>query len=1464
MNVVEERLDAETFRQWESSLDHDEFATLDELCLFMEKRCRSLRPYVEDKSSSKLNAVPTKKPSIRPSASMSTFHTSTSASCVVCGASHIIESCPKFLNMNVFNRIKALRQRRLCFKCLKARHQSTECDQATCSQCSGKHHELIHFNRSSTGKSSTDTSSTAANDTTVVSHFGNRENQSPQVLLSTALVMEDGSDEKLRVLLDSGSQASFIAENCAQRLRLCRKRTSVPINGLGVANAGRADARVNLKIRSNVDHIFVLEVEALVLKKLTNRLPNHEILPANRPKFMGISLADPQYYMPGEIDMLIGSDVYGKLLADGLIRAENGTTAQNTSLGWIISGPIQNGHQTTPSCGVALISMHLQIETDLRRFWEIEEVGVANPLTSEEEICEKHFTDTHIRDTEGRYVVKLPFKATTSELGNSRSAAVKRLLQMERRLSNRPQLKNEYVSFMREYSALGHMELAKTKCWNDATSYYLPHHCVLKESSSTTKLRVVFDASCKTSSGISLNEKQLIGPKLQDDLFRIILRFRRHLVAMTADIAKMYRQVRVHPEDQQFQKIVWREDPKDDIQDWLLTTVTYGMAAAPYLAIRSLRQLAVDEYISFPNACKVVLSDFYVDDMITGCDNVNEAIELQAELRMLLSRGGFELRKWSSNNTKILVLIPVDDRESKLPLNLSDDSAVNALGLHWYPSSDSFGFQVKLPNLGGPITKRSILSTVARLFDPLGFLSPTIVLAKIMLQQLWTAGVTWDEEVSSDIAEKWLNYRNTLSNLEALRIPRWIGIRREQKCQIHAFCDASESAYGAVVYARSESADGTVAIQFITAKTKVAPIQQITVPRLELCAAVLLSKLLAYVGSTLNLEEMDYYAWSDSQVVLAWIRKLPRQWKTFVANRVSFIQSSTSPDRWRYVPSASNPADCASRGVMPSDLAPHPLWFNGPEWLKKDASCWPEMIPAAKVETEVDEKPSVTVLSATTITNWSLLDRYSDLRTLRRVTAYVLRFVWNAKNGKSKRKIGLLSTSELKKALHFWIKRDQRSEFSAELKCCRDGSNLPKKSRLNGLIPFIDKDGLLRVGGRVKSANIPVGEAHQIILPDKSILTNLIIADNHIKLLHGGVQLMLGYVRNKYWILNARSRMRQYIHRCMKCYRQKPKPCQQLMGDLPPERVTPSRPFLRTGVDYAGPILVKNSTGRGSRTSKAYICLFVCFSTKAVHLETVSDMTTKAFLAAYRRFTARRGHCADMFSDCGTYFVGAQRELGKLLEHLRSKEHNELISRTLTNDGTNWHLIPPGSPHIGGLWEAGVKSVKHHLKRFIGENKLTFEEFATTLAEIEACLNSRPLCAQTDDPDDNTALTPGHFLIGEPMELVPEPNLTSIPVNRLDRWKLMKQMTQHFWYRWHKEYLLTLQERPKWQQSQSNVEVGRLVVVKDERLPPAKWMLARIIETHPGRDGRIRVVTLRCNNGTTKRSIHKICVLPVE
>lgn len=419
-----------------------------------------------------------------------------------------------------------------------------------------------------------------------------------------------------------------------------------------------------------------------------------------------------------------------------------------------------------------------------------------------------------------------------------------------------------------------------------------------------------------------------------------------------------------------------------------------------------------------------------------------------------------------------------------------------------------------------------------------------------------------------------------------------------------------------------------------------------------------------------------------------------------------------------------------------------------------------------------------------------------------------------------------------------------------------------RRSPLRLLNPFIRKDELIiRVGGRLENATIPYNRKHPILLPKKNLLVDLIFRDTHELTMHAGPSHLLAAVRRKFWPIDGRNKARTVVHTCITCFRYRPSIAEQIMGDLPSVRVNQKRVFSNVGIDYCGPFYTKGNRKQGP--TKCYLCIFVCMPTKAAHIELVSNLTTDAFVGALKRFWARRGYPSNIYCDNGTNFVGADRELRKMLQQFNTQQHKSSVAEVSSQLGIQFHFIPPRSPSFGGLWEACVKSTKEILQKVTMDVLLTHEEMITTLAQVEACLNSRPLTPLSSDPQDLEPLTPGHFIIGGPIESFPEPDLQTIPCNRLSRWQQMQRVFQEFWARWHKEYLPTLQKRYKWPGTKPNLTVGDMVLLQDDNQPPFKWSIARVVKTIPGADGNVRVADVLVGNNTTyRRSIHKLCPLP--
>ena len=767
-----------------------------------------------------------------------------------------------------------------------------------------------------------------------------------------------------------------------------------------------------------------------------------------------------------------------------------------------------------------------------------------------------------------------------------------------------------------------------------------------------------------------------------------------------------------------------------------------------------------------------------------------------------------------------------------------------------------------------------MLSDISTIFDPLGLLTPVTLKLKLIMQSCWVRGVDWDEELPSDVQSEFMKWRKTLPVITKLKIPRHT---LKKRFELHLFCDASELAYAACIYVRCLDTQET---NLLVSKSKVAPLKPLTVPKLELCAAFLGCNLLKAVLPILEKIKFipeQIHGWTDYTLVLSWLQEIPRSWNTFIANRVQAIQDILKLKHWKHVPSEDNPADLATRGISADQLDSAALWWNGPKWL--GSLSIPKQPQTSKTDNERKKSHILCFLrpfSDTQDQDRFNLNEQCTLSKAIQVHCYVRFFIdkLRMKNSGLKKllflkKNGPRSLKFRQKVLENIVRWEQGLHFEEEIACLQNERLLPRKSPLLQLHPFIE-DGILKVGGRIRNSwTSAETKRFPILIPKESPLSRLIIVDVHLKMLHAGANATLAEIRRNFWIIHAKTLIRKHIHNCIKCFRYNSRIQAPLMGDLPEERITPSPPFTYTSVDFTGAFTVKDFQTK--EIFKCYMALFVCFSTKAIHLELVSSLSTPACTAALRRFVARRGAPIRIYSDNGTNFVGTANEL-KLLEEISSHDYTKESLPNLAVDlGSQWFMIPPGSPHWGGLWESGIKSAKHHLKKTMGNNVLNYEELATLLCDIEAILNSRPLIEASDDPTDDTVLTPSMLVNGKEIrylsvaEKISPLQICEEEVNPQRRWIFLKRLISLFWKRWSSEYLTTLQTRRKWiREANSNLEEGDVVFVTDETTPPLQWPLGRIVEVYRGKDKICRVVKVRTARGEYVKPAIKLRKLPLS
>ena len=1242
-SLLELKLDSVTMFEWQRhSQEHSDVPDCDELLEFIDLRAQAAEATVTERKPKSNHPPPHHK--AKPVPAFAVTSKEAESSCIGCrGEKHPLYCCSKFRSMSHDEMIALLKQHGHCLNCLRPGHFVKDCKSLHhCKVCQKPHHSLLHIDK----PPRVDHADVPAN------HASVRIQSNVLLMTCRVLVQSPQGVMQVRALLDPGSATSFISERVAQTLHLCRFSQTIGISGitgLSLEDSNRSIA--SFKIASVHTPSQRLNVIAVIVPRVTCDLPTHPVaLNREWEHIRGLRLADPDFGKPGRIDVLLGAEAFGDVICHGRRKGHRGSpTAIKTTFGWVLAG------NTNTECPGTVSSHHVSVLTGddlLRQFWEVEEKSVANStLTPEERTVLNHFDVHHSRDSEGRFMVPLPKRPTSSKLGESRTQAVRRFISFERMMHAKGHFE-EVEGVIDEYFVSKHAEPVPRADLEKPPSevFYLPMHIVRKESSTTTKIRAVFDASAKTSTGTSLNDL-LVGPTMHPPLVDVLIRFRSHRIALIADVSRMYRAVLLSDADKDLHRFVWRNNPKAPLLDFRMTRVTFGVSSSSFVANMCVKQNALDYGMEYPNAAKAVNESFYVDDCLTGSDTLEGAVELHRELQALLGKGGFLLRKWNTSEPSVLQHVKPDLRDSQCTLSISDpDSYTKTLGIEWNSSNDHFRLTVAdLPQVNG-LTKRGLVSDIAKTFDILGWYSPTIVKAKILLQMLWSEKTGWDDPVPGTILEEWLQWRSELHLLSSHHIPRCYypkGVTITFM-QLHGFSDASEKAYSGAVYLRMEDSNGTVHTSMVMSKTRVAPIKRQTIPRLELCGALVMAQILSQCKDVLKIPIDHTYAWTDSTIVLSWLQGSPHRFKSFVGNRVAQIMELIPPHRWRHIISEDNPADCASRGMYPSEILNHTLWWNGPEWLKLDPEQWPKQ-PGIKSVSSPEEADELCSAACTALVQSSPtlipFDRFSTFLHLVRVTAWVIRFVNNCRSKEHNTQVckNPISVQELNHATCYWVKVIQNESWNSEIDAIKGGSRLKQTSRILTLKPFIDEAGILRVGGRQENTKLSFDNRHPIILPSNHPLVKLLIRAEHIHLLHAGHLLTSASLSRRYHIVGGHKAIRSITRNCVTCRRRSAKPNAQLMGQLPKERVTPDAVFSNVGLDYAGPVYLKQGSTRKPLIVKAYVCAFVSLSTRAVHIEAVSDLTSEAFLACLRRFISRRGKPTLLWSDHGTNFVGAKR-----------------------------------------------------------------------------------------------------------------------------------------------------------------------------------------------------------------------------
>ncbi|UYV70525.1 hypothetical protein LAZ67_7003416 [Cordylochernes scorpioides] len=1104
--------------------------------------------------------------------------------CLFCENNHQSKDCITAQSMPFKDKRAKIYEKRCCLKCLKPGHLAMACKRTVqCNICAKGHYVLLCPDLPCNRKEKTHVSEV------VQSALANQQCTRDVTLMTLMVnIMGNSGYRRVRALLDPGSQKSYILESTALEVKL------KPVGNVNIAHSLFGGTQTETKCHkvytvalcSNLSELDTLrEFEFLGQDIICGEIPRTpKGAWLNELKVSRIWLSDLGRDSP-KIELLIGSDIYGSLLSGRVKQLENGLTALETHLGWTICGPSPKKDEQTDYSSLVVISMHSR-NMSVDYLWDLETIGIKDPrenLTKleEDKIVHQHFLNTVHQLEDGRFCVGLPWLGNQEGIPSNRHIAERRLFNTTRKLRAKC-IFSEYDRVFQEWLAEGVIEKVSPEDLN-RKCHYLPHHPVVKANSNTTKIRPVFDASCKDKGNLSLNDCLASGPNVIEQIPAILLKFREKAIGVIADIRKAFLQIEVKEEDRDYLRFLWWKN-NHQIQVFRHKRVVFGVTCSPYLLgaviLHHLKGVS-SEFGALPQK---LMECLYIDNCVTSVDTEAELVDLVEKSTEIFARAKMDLRMWQFGP-----IHRVKEVYSRLPpsVDIERSEEASVLGMKWDLLEDTLNVTPKFGVITNSLSKRDLLSHTQQIFDPIGFLAPVLLPAKLLIQQAWTVKTDWDEPLPSTIQENFMKWYSELDTLADIKIPRRVGHGIRAHWSIHIFCDASQSAYAAAAFLRCPENKG-VSVQLLMAKSRLGPLKKTTIPRMELLACMLGVRLSRLYYSTF----MD----QDKQAV----RHL-----------------------W-----SLNPADLPSRGCSVLQLK-RTRWWEGPEWLKQPQDHWPKQLfhsDRTLVNLEIDRQVLVTTHVRTEVMPW--FERFSNFTKIVRINAWIWRFIRNTQK-LSPSGMHSLQLSELEDAERGIWKTVQQQVFSS------------RGDSINGLMIIRDDFGLIRIKSKLIERDDEYSFRYPILLPTKHHVVTCLIREFHLRHFHAGVQILSAKLRENYWILNSRRSIRSVVSQCAKCRRFSSKPVKTAPIHLPLDRVRDATAFEILGVDLAGPLYLKNKT-------KAWYVLFTCAVFRAIHLELVTSLSTEAFIQALRRFIARRGRPTVIYSDNGTNFVGANNALKAL------------------------------------------------------------------------------------------------------------------------------------------------------------------------------------------------------------------------
>ncbi|XP_067628058.1 uncharacterized protein [Eurosta solidaginis] len=1402
-------------------------------------------------------------------------------SCPKCKGQHRLPDCDTFRALDVKGRWEFVKSERLCFSCFM-RHLVRYCKtkkRCGVDGCTSTHSTLLHSAATVGGdvqpQQQIDTKATPKADqkeSTVLFH----SRSATKALFRYVPVTLYGKVKQVHTyaLIDEGSACTLIESKLADELELEGPTEQLCLKWTGDQTQTEQNSKsvyLNVSAIGKEEQRYLLKgVRTVTSLDLPTQSVDEQLL-RQRYHLKSVPI---QAYTNVKPQIIIGLDNIKVSVPIEIIEAEDDDViAVRCRLGWAVYGRHNNKNHTTPRilhiCECSDAGIARKLDEAVKTYFSLESMGVSittKPLRSKEDERSLQIMENTSKylANEKRWETGLLWRFDNIDLPDSYQMALKRLNCLEAKMAKDSQLNSFMISTIESYIKNGYVrKLSNGEIMRNSRSWFLPIFTVTNPNK--MKTRLVWDAAAKVC-GVALNDVLLKGPDLMASLIGVLMRFRERRVAITGDIRQMFHQIKVRQEDLAAQQFLWRDGEKARSPDvYVMQVMTFGASCSPALA-NFIKNKNADRFISkHPEAVKAIHKNTFVDDWLQSVDSEQQMLELAEIVKRIHADGGFEMRHWLSNSRRVVRALDDEMETSAKNIVLSDEPREKVLGMWWLPSEDSLTFVVK-PELIAKASlatssKRQVLSVVMSIFDPLGLLGFFNIRAKIILQNIWRSGVGWDDKLKDDEESDWQQWLKLVSKLNDVRIPRCMPFGSCAKSiQLHTFVDASIDAYAAVTYLRADM-DDDVRCLIVASKTRVAPLKPISIPRMELMAAILGLRLSNCIESEASIRIDRRFFWTDSRDVLCWIRSDARKFQQFVAVRIGEILEGSDVTSWNWVPSHHNVADDGTKWVKTPEINGSTRWFIGPNFLYMDESQWPQ-IDATSRTTEANVVCHNEVIRTRACVLACISpdpSRFSKLERLRAAQRSVLHFLRII--SKKPFEAVLKKIIELKRDVEMdivLIRICQEESFSEEISCLKSNKQIiDRKSHLFKCSPYLDDHGILRIRGRVDAIEaVEIDVKRPIILPRRHRITYLIAEFYHRKYHHLHNEIVVNELRQRYWISGLRALVREVSKQCPACHIRKAQPSPPEMGELPMERLSPhTRPFTFTGVDYFGPIDI----AVGRRREKRWGVLFTCLTTRAVYLDIVPSLSTDSFLMALKSFTARRGVPKRIISDNGTNFRGASRVLKESIECISPNDIEKQYPEM------SFSFIPPGAPHMGGAWERMVRSTKSILTEILPKAKLREEVLRATLADIEFMLNSRPLTYVPLDSMDAEALTPNHFLVGSSNGLRErgEPHQTGASLAK--DFRIAGQIADVFWKRWLREYLPTLTRRTKWfQPPLAPIAVNDIVIIVDENSKRCSWPKGIVVDIHHSKDGQVRSAIVRTADGLVTRPAVKLAKLDIK